>query len=141
VLPTFEVQQTGTNVRIVDYDNSVYEGTLQAAPAEPAPTANQAFQNFQIKAAGTNVTLNQLVVFTGNLESPGGLPTPQPTGVSFTRTPAAPAQRGSQAVAVADRVAPASYAYSNQLLRAKIEGNAVVGDNQLRIEAYEFSPR
>lgn len=141
VLPTFEVQQIGTNVRIVDWDKSVYEGTLLAAPAETTPTAQQAYQNFQFKAAGTNVTLNQLVVFTGNLESPGGPPAVQPTGVSFTTTPPASAQPSSQALVLGDQPTLGRFFKPKQLPRAKIEGNAVIGENQLRIEAYEISPQ
>lgn len=88
VMAQFRVEQDGAAVRIIDNDGSVYTGSLQeaeiAASAKPAPTvamradqkrfarpAAQASpddtQNFRMEVTGTNRTLNQKVVFTGNL--------------------------------------------------------------------------
>jgi len=88
VMAQFRVEQEGAVVRIIDNDGSVYTGSLQEADmltaAKPAPTlamdtaqrkrALQApqprsdqVQNFHLEATGTNRTLNQKVVFTGNL--------------------------------------------------------------------------
>ena len=97
VLASFEFQQNGTALAVVDHDGSVYNGTLQ--PVEPAVlddlskakeeladtragklgaaqkekdlgvVANtlSAAQNYSFRVAGFNRTLNQNVVFTGNV--------------------------------------------------------------------------
>ncbi|MHC1766243.1 MAG: hypothetical protein AB9869_18410 [Verrucomicrobiia bacterium] len=141
VLPTFEVQQIGTNVRIVDWDESVYEGSIEAAPtvAQVAPVPEQAVQSFNFQATGTNRTLRQRVVFTGNFASPaGGLVAEQEGQAAITMTRTA----GDQIVvhpALANQAA-GNAAISNILPRARIEGNAIIGDNNLRIEAYQFNP-
>jgi hypothetical protein len=93
VLANFQVQQIAGAIRVVDQDGSVYDGSLlpenavaQAGPvpaATPAPVAalpeiqdkdlsaakkvSQAAQNYFFRVAGTNRTLQQNVVFTGNL--------------------------------------------------------------------------
>ncbi len=141
VLPTFEVQQVGTNVRIVDWDKSVYEGTIEAAPAvaQVAPVPEGAVQSFNFRAAGTNRTLQQRVVFTGNFASPaGGFIASQEgqTATGLTRT--AGDQIAAPSATLGD--ASVSQAISNVVSRAKIEGNAIIGDNNLRIEAYQFQP-
>jgi hypothetical protein len=109
VLDSFQVEQQGQSLRIVDSDGSVYAGALQlvapegealreltvrsrqmattdrqstAAPARPqaAPAQQQQQQqqqqsfdqnwNFAFKVSGTNRSLKQNVVFTGNLVGP-----------------------------------------------------------------------
>ena len=94
VLAAFEFQQNGTALAVVDHDGSVYNGTLQ--PVEPAvlddlskakePADRRAeklesvqkdlgvigntqssAQNYSFRVAGFNRTLNQNVVFTGNV--------------------------------------------------------------------------
>jgi prepilin-type processing-associated H-X9-DG protein len=92
VLANFQVQQNGNAIRVVDADGSVYAGALQAelgaaqgehapsvSPPVPAPrqaelqknAANRdqslAAQNYFFRVTGTNQTLKQNVVFTGNL--------------------------------------------------------------------------
>lgn len=93
VLANFQVQQNAGAIRVVDQDGSVYDGSLlpenAVAQAEPAPAATpapvaalpeiqnkdlsaakkvpQAAQNYFFRVAGTNRTLQQNVVFTGNL--------------------------------------------------------------------------
>ncbi|MGO9478699.1 MAG: hypothetical protein ACLP7I_12235 [Limisphaerales bacterium] len=94
VLANFQVQQNGNVVRIVDADGSVYDGSLlqesavvqngpasATTPAPPAITPTQVeqaktsadqeklqtVQNYFFRAAGTNRTLKQNVVFAGNL--------------------------------------------------------------------------
>jgi hypothetical protein len=84
----FRVEQDGAVVRIIDNDGSIYTGSLQEAEmptaVKPAPTVamnsaqrrralqapqlrpDQA-QNFLLEVIGTNRTLNQKVVFSGNL--------------------------------------------------------------------------
>jgi prepilin-type processing-associated H-X9-DG protein len=95
VLANFQVQQNGTAISVVDADGSVYNGyllatdaTVQNEPAavqkiyspratpppqlkEKAPQTNkaaeQSAQNYFFRVAGTNRSLKQNVVFTGNL--------------------------------------------------------------------------
>ena len=100
VLADFRVEQTGNQLRVIDNDNSIYTGDIemaadnkssgdvtgQTAPpkmesaiaarqiaATPASNA-QAAQNFSFRVAGTNRTLNQEVVFTGNVASLANAP-------------------------------------------------------------------
>ncbi len=77
LLANFQVQQNGNAIRIVDADGSVYDGALQLAradlltnaivtgtpPASPLPTG----PNYYFRVTGTNQTLHQNVVFSGNL--------------------------------------------------------------------------
>jgi hypothetical protein len=96
VLASFRVEQSGQQLRVIDKDGSVYTGYLQAADAMPgqspagkaaqssskalqeaerksaqaAPTTGQAGQktaSYFFRVTGTNLSLNQQVVFTGNL--------------------------------------------------------------------------
>ena len=98
VLRSFQVEQTGQQIRVVDADGSVYEGVigqpvneevskrslaaqtagtglkknlepeLRRAENAPASTASETAeqQNIFFRVAGTNRSLNQLVVFQGN---------------------------------------------------------------------------
>jgi prepilin-type processing-associated H-X9-DG protein len=95
VLANFQVQQNGNAIRVVDADGSVYDGVLladnavvQNEPAAVVPAAppvvapaqqmelaqnpanrneSPAPQNYFFRVTGTNRTLKQNVVFTGNL--------------------------------------------------------------------------
>ncbi len=96
VLANFQVQQAGNAIRVVDADGSVYDGELQpekfiaqsepiaglppASTIAPAPAKDQlklktaanfdesqAMQNYSFRVSGTNLTLQQKVVFAGNL--------------------------------------------------------------------------
>jgi hypothetical protein len=97
VLASFQIQRTGSEVRVIDIDGSVYTGEVQpqtemsrrrlapqtSAPAavsgaaatrnfapapEAAPTSEAIAQNyFSFRVAGTNRGLNQPVVFTGKV--------------------------------------------------------------------------
>jgi prepilin-type processing-associated H-X9-DG protein len=95
VLANFQVQQNGNAIRVVDADGSVYDGVLLAddavaqngsaavVPAAPPVVASAqsmepaqnlanrnespAAQNYFFRVTGTNRTLKQNVVFTGNL--------------------------------------------------------------------------
>jgi hypothetical protein len=96
----------------VDRDGSVYNGSVQPEPAtvrnEPAPeeaiaarvappqsrtkaaqsagNEQQAAQNYFFRVAGTNRTLKQNVVFTGNLLANSGAPQTAQTSNSFGGT-------------------------------------------------------
>ena len=90
VLASFELQQTNGNLRVVDGDGSVYLGrmlfteALSAGEAgrRPAPTSppsesqrslaaaaavNTQAENFSFRVEGTNLTLNQRVVFNASV--------------------------------------------------------------------------
>ena len=90
VLNSFRLEQNGRDLRVVDADGSVYTGAVQVvklegvAPAAagfggaftknkpstapPTRTSPQAAaQNYFFSVAGTNLNLNQNVVFSGNL--------------------------------------------------------------------------
>jgi type II secretory pathway pseudopilin PulG len=91
VLASFQLQQNGNAIRVVDQDGSVYEGSLQppnatlqntsAPESENIATAErtldksanvngnvqQAAQNYFFRVTGTNLTLKQNVVFNGSL--------------------------------------------------------------------------
>jgi hypothetical protein len=114
VLASFQVEQAGTVLRIVDGDGSVYTGSLQlakaaqrlrAAKAEtPAPALatrapagaleleaalgldsdRLAEQNYSFRVAGTNQSLQKKVVFTGNLLTATGLILSLPSATNLT---------------------------------------------------------
>jgi hypothetical protein len=82
VLASFQVQQNGNSIRVVDADGSVYEGSLQSAmpaPAAAEPVQDQpqrkistgselqTAQTYFFRVAGLNQTLKQKVDFAGNL--------------------------------------------------------------------------
>ena len=97
VLNSFQLVQNGRQIRVVDADSSVYDGAIEQPPTEDAAkrgvplstTATDLKKNIQpelkrsvtaatadevlatqgtfFRVAGTNRTLNQLVVFEGNL--------------------------------------------------------------------------
>lgn len=87
VLVSFELQQNGNDLAVVDADGSIYQGSLQTnsavpqsqAPAVVPPGAAQsqvsdvaknqvaAGNNFYFRVTGQNRTSKQNVVFTGNL--------------------------------------------------------------------------
>ncbi len=60
VLSSFRIEQTGPQLRIIDHDGSVYTGLLRNE--EPAMLATS-YGGFRV--AGTNRSLNQRVVFSG----------------------------------------------------------------------------
>jgi hypothetical protein len=97
VLTSFQVQQVGSELRVVDRDGSVYAGYWQAGAIPPPaiPTSTEglavaprsqtreqfvelkparalqkdqlASQSYAFRVVGTNRSLNQLVVFTGRM--------------------------------------------------------------------------
>lgn len=82
VLTRFNFEQQGNSVRLVDADGSVYTGRFvdeQTDQLEVAPATKEAFSSFgkavsspaggrrNFRAAGTNVSLNQLVVVNGRV--------------------------------------------------------------------------
>jgi hypothetical protein len=114
VLASFQVEQAGTVLRIVDGDGSVYTGSLQLAKAaqrlraakaeNPAPALatrapagaleqeaalsldsdRLAEQVYSFRVAGTNHSLQKKVVFTGNLLTATGLILSLPGATNLT---------------------------------------------------------
>jgi len=114
VLASFQVEQAGTVLRIVDGDGSVYTGSLQLAKAaqrlraamseNPAPALatrapagaleqeaalsldsdRLAEQIYSFRVAGTNQSLQKKVVFTGNLLTATGLILSLPGATNLT---------------------------------------------------------
>src|SRR5262249_51173663 len=99
ILSSFELQQLGREVRIIDSDGSVYSGTFQSAEVfsyldsdgSGKATVNRSLQttealsqrkdafadskvqvdaSYAFKVTGTNRTLKQFVVFTGQVLAP-----------------------------------------------------------------------
>jgi hypothetical protein len=99
VLNSFQLAQNGRQIRVVDADGSIYDGAIEQSPGEAAARSGIALQttpaelkknnepetrrsvtsatpgelpeaqNVFFRVAGTNRTLNQLVVFEGNFLS------------------------------------------------------------------------
>jgi hypothetical protein len=160
VLASFQLEQTGSQLRIVDGDGSVYSGYVQlpgigrrersakvGAPAfagtarAPIEALKQttasgldsdrlASQSYSFRVAGTNRSLNQQVVFTGDLLPATNLVSLLPaasdlsTGRVVQTYPAAPAQPGRL-----------------PLLNSRISGQLVIGAGKaVEINALPASP-
>lgn len=141
VLTRFEVQPDGANVRIVDADGSVYAGAA-------APSINEG-QPFTFRAAGTNRTLNQLVVFTGEFEPSANLASTdqnaaqqaQNVAKAAAPTTATRAKAGPQATRSLQPQRLAAPAASNLTQQGRIQGQATIGGKeQLNIEAQQVAP-
>jgi hypothetical protein len=139
VLASFELQQNGNAIRIVDADGSVYNGSLQ--PAIPAPTGPdlpqaqqrmpfatredlQTAQKYLFRVTGLNQSLKQNVVFAGNLLAMAGAATNAGSG--------------------GDQFGPISQSLqTNQLpwSTSRIAGLAVVAEtNSIQINAVPLAP-
>ncbi len=157
VLRSFEIAQDGQQIRVVDADGSVYDGAIQSntsaemvraqvarissatdlkkalKPAESASMMRAGepgpAQNAFFRVAGTNRTLNQLVVFEGNF-----LATANPTNevlpeakVSLDKRVVAPRQSLSL--------------QSQQVPNSSIQGQATIGEgNRIQINAVPVEP-
>ena len=160
VLTSFQFEQSGSELRIVDGDGSVYSGFVQiadgterlrsvngekpaAAPAlksraaKPAPqsaiaagSSRPAGQSYYFRVAGTNRTLHKKVVFTGNLVAAANVTLFTPITNALSYRSAV---GGSQ---------PALAGQSPQPLRnARISGKAVIGDRkEIQINAVPTGP-
>ena len=160
VLAAFQVQQTGEELRIVDGDGSVYRGYLRRADATPPARAAKAEVSapppasrapagvleekvvaglefdrvapptYSFRVAGTNRSLNQQVVFTGNLLAATNLALSPPAtnhlgiGGGLGGFQRAPAQQGLP-----------------PLLNTRISGKVVIGSGKaVEINAVPASP-
>jgi hypothetical protein len=156
VLVSFKVEQAGDEFRIVDRDGSVYTGFLQNAGGESVvrgmpstdgrttashslslKTASQsqayvdnlATGRYFFRVSGTNKSLNQKVVFSGNLVPALGSGTPGsstnvmswPAGNNVTSSRAQPTQ--------------------GWLLNSRVSGRALINDRQqIEINAVPGKP-
>lgn len=160
VLASFQFEQTGSQLRIVDGDGSVYSGYVQPAGsgrrersakagapavAGAARAPAMAFkpktassldsdllppQGYSFRVAGTNRSLNQKVVFTGNLLTATNLVSLVPAATNLSpggvleRYQSVPAQPG---------LVP--------LLNSRISGKVVIGSGKaVEINALPASP-
>jgi hypothetical protein len=158
VLQTFRIEQTGRQIRLLDADGSVYDGAIEQAPTEEAANrsgrrlsaaelmkdagpklaksvsavtagAPATAQNVFFRVAGTNRTLNQFVVFQGNL-----LAYANPTNAIVA---------GAQSSVNQAPAAQAAGALQNQspLSNALIQGQATIGgSNRIEINASPVGP-
>jgi len=163
VLVNFQVQQNGNAVRVVDADGSVYDGSLlpegavgQIGPAPPAPppaapvTApaqvdqaktiasreeSQTAQNYFFRVTGMNRTLNQNVVFAGNLLAIAGAATNSQQSLNGRGGLGGGGAGGDQL--------QSAITNQNQLpwANSRIAGTAVIADtNHIEINAVPQSP-
>jgi hypothetical protein len=147
VLVSFELQQNGNNLAVVDADGSVYQGLLQAngpvlqsqLPAVMPPGVAQnevldvaknqgaAGNNFYFRVAGQNRTSRQNVVFTGNL---------LPLAGGTVNSQAAAQMNNSAAVGEISQTQNAGL-----LSNSRIAGTATVDTtNQIEINAMPTTP-
>jgi hypothetical protein len=161
VLRSFQVEQTGRQIRVVDADGSVYDGTIgqpaseevlkhsvvartadtelkknlepglsraENAPAATAgETAEQQSTFFQV--AGTNRSLNQLVVFQGNFLANTNQTNAVFLGAKLEAEQSAVAQQQNQSL------------QSQQPFNALIQGQATIGGrNRIQINASPVGP-
>jgi hypothetical protein len=148
VLETFQLEQTGNQLRVIDSDGSSYNGSIQFATTDSLNDAGaetkkaadfknaavdrqavgqkgleaQTAQNFFFSVAGTNRTLKRAVAFTGNLTVlTNALPTTQ-NGVTLAPATKNQFPQGQPAV-------PA-------LLNSSISGKVQLGgDKEMEIRA------
>jgi hypothetical protein len=139
VLVSFKLEQSGREMRITDQDGSIYTGSVQPADSLPAPTSGSREENNTARdqarlfrpepdpnrksspgavfftVTGTNRTLKQKVVFTGNLQGSATIS----AETHFTNSFGAALPGG------------AASASSARLINSRISGKAVVGDRQV----------
>ena len=161
VLQSFQVQQNGDAISVVDDDGSVYDGTVQPETAairnEPArmetpPGAvalrqnrdragqaienqQQAAQNYSFRVAGMNRTLKQNVVFTGNFLANNAAPQMVQTNYAFDRAAGGGAGGGGAGESRSQQAA-ANASQQAWLSNSRIVGTAVVAStNQIEVNA------
>jgi len=147
ILASFRVEQRGPEVRVIDHDGSVYTGSVELAqapaamnliPADKAAPLNmfkysaddraarpgsssrteaRAVPNYLFRVTGTNISLSQQVVFSGQM-------TPLADAAPRTRI-----TNGVQTRMGASPVSPAGQALPS-LPDCRISGTAVIGDGR-----------
>ena len=137
ILNSFKIEQTGARLKIVDQDGSVYAGGVLTQQA-----GNDIFN-----VAGYSRTLNKATVITGqvvraNLATLGRQQQPQPQSTLQAATPASNAQnvqsaRNSISNNSANNSAFANNnsTYSNNSEDVRVQGNAIAGNKQYKLDA------
>jgi hypothetical protein len=148
VLASFQVEQSGSSLQLIDADGSVYSGFLRPEAAQKGTltrfadsTTNQdkaageegpdpLGSSFVFEVAGTNRSLNQKVVVTGNLFATQG-----------TATAGNPEERFRVGVRRLERSATQPAAGFAPLVPRRVSGTAVLGQQQkIPIEAIPKAP-
>ncbi len=157
VLSSFQLVQNGRQMRIVDADGSIYDGVIESLPTEEttpraaplttttpelkknsepeakgrAATANEAFasQNAFFRVTGTNISLNQRVVFEGNFLTASNPANAITLGAKLTTAPSAAAA-----------VRQGSLQKTQPTLNGLIRGQATIGSsNRIEINAAQLA--
>ncbi len=118
VLSSFRLEQTGGQLRVIDADGSVYTGSLTvAARTLDSNGLLRSAQNRSFRVTGTNLTRNQPVVFTGSLvlDNQSSLGTQTVSGDTAAAAPPT-------------------------LLNLRVQGLALVGTNEIQINAVPARP-
>jgi hypothetical protein len=152
VLFSFRVEQTRDKLRMIDGDGSVYNGfvaRIPETPMQPAVASQKAVEEeavksstfggrqtqpvrlYRFRVAGTNRTLNEEVVFTGNfLTSASSLSPQQPAPFNGPLT-----LSGNAAPAATNATVPL------ELQKARVEGRLLLGKtNKILINALPAKP-
>jgi hypothetical protein len=157
VMQSFQVLQNGDAISVVDRDGSVYQGSIQVAAAvehnEPVPAPGEAVVPLQIqtrtgpsavnglsanqyyffRVAGTNRTLKQNVVFSGNMEAIPG------ASANGQQTFGGGGGGGSAGNQLPQTTANASQ--QNWRLNSRIVGTVIIDDtNRIEINAVPVTP-
>jgi hypothetical protein len=168
VLDSFEVQQNGNAISVVDRDGSIYNGTLEpvelAVQEEPAKAKEvadksavlsdaakkEAFlagnagnvqspaQNYFFRVAGANRSLKQNVVFTGNLIAISNAATNAATNATQKFSNQNAGARAGQFQSANGNAVPAQGSLFNN---SRIAGTATIDDtNKIEINAVPVTP-
>ena len=162
VLQSFQLQQNGEVISVVDQDGSIYHGSVrpetttvrnQPTPAETVAeravppqgqfkagqltgAEPQAAQNYFFRVTGTNRTLKQNVVFTGNFLANSGAPQTAQTGNSFGPVGGSTGGGGGGSAGNQARQAAANQSQQSLLSNSRIVGTAVIASsNRIEINA------
>ena len=170
VLANFQVQQNGNAIRVVDQDGSIYEGSLQVANRKAEKTEDQAVnerlvlntvkvatglpvqkiaaaqdalqiaQTYFFRVYGTNRTVRQPVVFTGNLVANFATATNAPAlGAPVTLDDSVGLAGG--AVETDKKTAQTNQVAQLPWSNLRISGTAIVNHtNQIQIDAAPVAP-
>ncbi len=134
VLVSFELQQNGNRLAIVDADGSVYQGSLltnnpvsQNQVSAGAKNNDAAGNNFYFRVSGQNRTSKQNVVFSGNLMPLAGDAVNSPAAAKANKTTVGGEMSQAQNAAL--------------FLNSRIAGTATVDTtNQIEINAVPTTP-
>jgi hypothetical protein len=159
VMQSFQVLQNGDAISVVDWDGSVYQGSIQVAAAVehngPVPAPGEAVVPLQIqtrtgptavsgqpanqyyffRVAGTNQTLKQNVVFSGNMEAISGAPA--------NTQPMFGSGIGGGGIGAGNQLpqTAANASQQNWRLNSRIVGTVIIDDtNRIEINAVPVAP-